>query len=122
MARHASFAKSRTIPTVVRSSKMASRIVSLSTVETWMLSRTPWWKSTENSVSPRSSAMAAVEEKAPAARAPMDTVSKVGLLPVEARSCPLRSMSRASEALASSRKLESTCPMRVASFSWMTRS
>src|SRR5215468_2215499 len=66
--------------------------------------------------------MAPVEENAPAASAEMETVSKVAVLPVEARSWPLRSMSRASDAPDSSRKLPSTCPMREASFSWITRS
>ena len=57
------------MPTVVRLSKMASRIACSSTAATWMFSLMPWWNSIVNSVSPRSRAMAAVELKAPAARA-----------------------------------------------------
>src|SRR5439155_476892 len=73
----ASRANSRTMPTVVRSSKIASRIESSSMVLTCRLSLAPSWNSTENSLSPSSRARAAVELKAPAARAAMETVSSV---------------------------------------------
>src|SRR5262245_60014931 len=87
-----------------------------------MLSLFPWWKSTVNSVSPRSWASAPVELKAPAARAEMETVSRARLAPVMDRSCPLRSMSRASLAPDSPRNVVRTVLIFSASDSWMTMS
>src|SRR3989454_2449166 len=121
-ARLASLAKIRTMPTVVRSSKMASRIASLSTVETWIDHFAPSWKSTVNSVSPSSWAIAAVELKAAAASAEMDTVSSVRETPSIARSWPPRSIRSASPAPESPRNRVRIWVMRVASASWMTRS
>src|SRR6185312_12479542 len=119
MAVPASFANRRTMPTVVRLSKIASRIACSSTAATWMLSFTPWWNSIVNSVSPSSRAMAAVELKAPAARAERDTVSSDREAPPRARSCPLRSMRSASIAPDSPRKWRRTPLIRCASSSWM---
>src|SRR5215510_244163 len=87
-----------------------------------MLSLFPWWKSTVNSVSPRSWASAPVELKAPAARGEMETVSSARLAPVIARSCPPRSMSSASVAPDSPRNVVRTALIRSASPSWMTMS
>src|SRR5690349_19920759 len=119
MAVPASLANSRTMPTVVRLSKIASRIACSSTAATWMLSFTPWWNSIVNSVSPSSRAMAAVELKAPAASADRDTVSSDREAPPRARSCPLRSMRSASIAPDSPRKCRRTPLIRCASSSWM---
>src|ERR1700675_1535673 len=87
-----------------------------------MLSLLPWWKSMVNSSSPNSRARAPVELKAPAAKAEMETVSSARLAPVAARSWPLRSMSRASVAPDSPRKVVRTALIFSASPSWMTTS
>src|SRR6266478_1590553 len=121
MAELASLANRRTMPTVVRLSKIASRMASSSTAVTWMFSLTPWWKSIVNSVSPSRRAIAAVELKAPAARADSDTVSRDRDAPPRARSCPLRSIKRASIAPDSPRKCRRTPLIRCASSSWMAR-
>src|SRR5215470_6529706 len=73
-----------------------------------MLSLVPWWNRTVNSVSPRSWARAPVELKAPAARAEIETVSSARLAPVMDSSWPLRSMSSASLAPDSPRKVVRT--------------
>ena len=74
------------MPTVVRSSKMARRIASSSTVETWIERFVPSWKSTLNSGSPSRWAIAAVELKAAAASAEMDTASSAWETPSIAKS------------------------------------
>src|SRR5439155_812183 len=122
MAALASFANRRTMPTVVRPSKIASRMASSSTAVTWMFSLIPWWKSMVNSGSPMRRAIAAVELKAPAARADSETVSSERSGPPWARSWPPRSMSSASTAADSARKFRRTPLIRRAASSWMASS
>ena len=100
IGRLASRANRRTMPTVVRSSKIASRMVSSSTVETCMLSFTPSWNSTENSLSPSSRASAAVELNAAGRQRRRSSRCRAcAAAPASARGWPLRSISSAAAQL-----------------------
>ena len=85
-----------------------------------MLSCTPSWNSTENSLSPSNWASAAVALNAAAASAPIDPMSSVRETPVSASGWPLRSISNAAAHPESARNRPSTASMRTASASWIT--
>src|SRR5215210_1248269 len=94
----------RTRPSEDRSSKMTTRMARLATMEMWMWSCWPSWKSTENSRSPMSLARPSVAATFPAVREASEVTSNCSISPAEAICCPFLSIKKTALALASCRR------------------